>query len=235
MKKMFFLLSSLICLTATAKTYYPAAQPTVVEAKPATNQATPPANAENVSEAQAVQVNTVQMQPRARRFAFGPEIGGAVFLSDVKGFDMKPAFHLGLRTSFDLVEEFLAVGLLLSAEFVHFSESKDDDVYDSFDISTLNQAFFLEFKPVAGLFFGPYVGLSQKAYAYREDGFLSHRDKKGTDHFLLSGAFIGYNFKPGRRFHLGPRIDVINYSALNGSYVNSHTVASLMFAVKWTF
>jgi len=183
----------------------------------------------------APQVAEIKVEPRKRRFAFGPQIGVATFTSDIKGFEMKPAFSLGLRTSFDIVHDFLAVGYMLHADFVHFSTSSDSSFFGDLDVSSLNHSIFLEFKPVAGLYFGPYLGLSQKAYSLSEGGLFSQEGKSGTDEFLLTGGFIGYFFQPGRRFYLGPRVDVYYFSALNGNFLNSHGGLNIQFATKWTF
>lgn len=230
MKNLFVTFGILFTLASSAETFWPPAgsgmQAPGVQSSSV--QGTGPETAPQVAE--------IKVEPRKRRFAFGPQIGVAAFTSDVKGFEMEPAFSLGLRTSFDIVHDFLAIGFMLHADFVHFSTSKDEDINNGyFDISSLNYSLFLEFKPVAGLYFGPYIGISQKAYSFREKGFLSHRDKEGTDEFLLTGGFVGYFFQPGRRFYLGPRVDVFYFSALNGNYVNSHGGLNIQFATKWTF
>lgn len=172
-------------------------------------------------------------QQKHRRFAFGPQIGAA-FLGYVKGYDMKPAFSLGLRSSYDVVSTFLAIGLNVNVNFVHFSEEKED-THEVIDMSSLSYMLFVDIKPFHGMHFGPYFGVSNKAYAFRKEGFLSHRDKKGTDNFVAAGGFFGWDFKLGKRFHLGPRVDVVNYAPFGRSYMSAHTGFDIVCATKWTF
>lgn len=180
------------------------------------------------------EIKVKEQEERHRRFSLGPQIGAAFIASDVKGYEMRPGFSLGIRTSLDIVKKF-AVGFNLNADFVHLSKY-DSELYDnSLDFSSLTPTLFLEFKLFHGMHFGPIFGISHKAYAFRQDGFLSHRKNKGTDTFLTSGGFFGWYFQPGRRFYLGPRIDFYHYSPAGGAFLNAHSSVNLNFATKWTF
>ncbi len=234
MKNLFLTLGLAFTLVSSAETFWPPAGSGMQA--PGTQAPTAQGASSDAAASQAAPVVAeIKVEPRKRRFAFGPQIGVATFTSDLKGFEMKPAFSLGLRTSFDIVHDFLAIGYMLHADFIHFSTYKDSSFLGDLDVSSLNHSLFLEFKPVAGLYFGPYLGLSQKAYSLSEGGIFSQEGKSGTDEFLLTGGFIGYFFQPGRRFYLGPRVDVFYFSALSGNFLNSHGGFNIQFATKWTF
>lgn len=171
--------------------------------------------------------------PHWRRWSIMPYLGFAYIFTKVSGFEMNPAASLGLRASFDITK-YLAVGASHTADFIHFSRHEGEG-QGTVDVSSLTHALDLEFKFGSGIFFGPLVGWSQKTFNYRSQGGLSHRDEKGGDDLLAYGGFVGWHFKPGKRVHMGPRINFFHYSATHTDYVSSHSAFNAYFTTKFLF
>ncbi|MEZ4815897.1 MAG: hypothetical protein R3A80_11970 [Bdellovibrionota bacterium] len=170
---------------------------------------------------------------RWRRWGLTPAIGAATILDKVSGYEFNPALSVALRVSFD-VFTFMGLGLSHTADFIHFS-THEKEGQGTLDISSLTHALDVEFKVGPGIYFGPLVGWSQKTYNFRKNGGLSHRDKKGADDLLVFGGYAGWNFKPGKRVQMGPRVNYFRYSATHTDFVSPHSGINAYFTTKFLF
>lgn len=57
----------------------------------------------------------------------------------------------------------------------------------------------------------------------------------GADDLLVYGGYVGWHFKPGKRVHMGPRVNFLHYSATHTDYVSSHSAINTYFTTKFLF